>query len=49
MTKSTLYLEEPVHQALRLKSAKTRQSMSGLVGDALKVSLQEDAEGIQSW
>ena len=49
MTKSTLYLEDPVHQALPLKSAKTRQYMSGLVGDALKVSLQEGVEGIQSW
>ena len=49
MTKSTLYLEDPVHQSLRLKSAETRQSMSELVNDALKASLQEDLEDIKSW
>jgi hypothetical protein len=49
MTKATLYLEDPVHQSLRLKSAETRQSMSELVNDALKASLQEDLEDIKSW
>ena len=49
MTKSTLYLEDPVHQALRLKSAETRQSISELVNDAVKSSLQEDLEDIKSW
>tara|TARA_B100001964_G_scaffold166234_1_gene182562 strand:- start:191 stop:412 length:222 start_codon:yes stop_codon:yes gene_type:complete len=49
MTKATLYLEDPVHQALRLKSAETRQSMSELVNDALKASLREDLEDIKSW
>ena len=49
MTKSTLYLEDLIHQALRLKSAETRQSMSELVNDALKASLQEDLEDIKSW
>tara|TARA_B100001123_G_C14825787_1_gene834115 strand:+ start:254 stop:475 length:222 start_codon:yes stop_codon:yes gene_type:complete len=48
MTKSTLYLEDFVHQALRLESAETRQSMSELVNDALKASLQEDLEDIKS-
>ena len=49
MTKSTLYLEDYVHQALRLKAAETKQSMSELVNDALKASLQEDLEDIKSW
>ena len=49
MTKATLYPEVPVHQALRLKSAETRQSMSELVNDALKASLQEDLDDIKSW
>lgn len=49
MTKATLYLEEPVHKALRLKSAETRQSMSELVNDALKASLAEDLEDIRDW
>ena len=49
MTRATLYLEDPVHQSLRLKSAETRQSMSELFNDALKASLQEDLEDIKSW
>ena len=49
MTKSTLYLEDSAHQALRLKAAETKQSMSELVNDALKASLQEDLEDIKSW
>ena len=49
MTKSTLYLEDSIHQALRLKAAETKQSMSELVNDALKASLQEDLKDIKSW
>jgi hypothetical protein len=49
MAKSTLYLEDPVHQALRHKSLETRQSMSELVNDALKASLQEGLEDIKFW
>jgi metal-responsive CopG/Arc/MetJ family transcriptional regulator len=48
MTKSTLYLKDSIHQALRLKAAETKQSMSELVNDALKTSLQE-LEDIKSW
>ncbi|MGJ3243682.1 MAG: CopG family transcriptional regulator [Opitutales bacterium] len=47
MSKATLYLEEPVHQALRYKAAETRQSMSELVNDALKASLLEDLEDMK--
>jgi hypothetical protein len=49
MSKATLYLEEPIHRALRLKAAETNQSMSELVNDALKASLQEDLEDIKDW
>ena len=49
MSKATLYLDEPIHKALRLKAAETRQSMSELVNDALRASLQEDLEDIQDW
>ena len=47
MSKATLYLEENVHKALRLKAAETRQSMSDIVNDALKASLSDDLEDIQ--
>lgn len=47
MSKATLYLDETVHMALRLKAAETRQSMSDLVNDALMASLSEDLEDLQ--
>ena len=47
MSKATLYLDETVHKALRLKAAETRQSMSDLVNDALLASLSEDLEDLQ--
>ncbi len=49
MSKATLYLDDSLHQALRVKAAETRQSMSDLVNDALKASLTEDLEDIAEW
>ena len=49
MSKATLYLDESVHKALRLKSVETRQSMSELANDALKAALLEDHEDIEDW
>ena len=45
----TLNLEDTILQVLKLKSSETKQSMSELVNDALKASLQEDLEDIKSW
>ena len=45
----TLNLEDTILQALKLKATETKQSMSELVNDALKASLQEDLEDIKSW
>ena len=45
----TLNLEDTILQALKLKSSETKQSMSELVNDSLKASLQEDLEDIKSW
>ena len=49
MPTMTLNLEDTILQALKLKSSETKQSMSELVNDALKASLQEDLEDIKSW
>ncbi len=49
MGKATLYLDDPIHKALRIKAAETNQSMSELVNDALRSSLHEDLEDIQDW
>jgi plasmid stability protein len=40
--RSTVYLEPDLHQALRLKSAYSRRSMSEIVNDALRQALRED-------
>ena len=40
--RSTLYLEPALHQALRLKAASARRSMSEIVNDAIRAVLRED-------
>ena len=49
MPKITLNLEDTILEALKLKATETNQSMSKLVNDALKASLQEDLEDLKSW
>jgi metal-responsive CopG/Arc/MetJ family transcriptional regulator len=49
MPNITVNLEDTILQALKLKSSETKQSISELVNDALKASLQEDLEDIKSW
>jgi plasmid stability protein len=40
--RSTVYLDPELHQALRLKAAHSRRSMSDIVNDALRQALRED-------
>ncbi|MDE0026403.1 MAG: hypothetical protein OXP69_18490 [Spirochaetaceae bacterium] len=49
MGKATVYLDEDLHRALRLKSAETCESMSELVNDALRLLLAEDLEDVSAW
>lgn len=44
--RSTVYLEPDLHQALRLKSAHSRRSMSDIVNQALRQALREDQEDL---
>ena len=44
--RSTVYLEPDLHQALRLKSAHSRRSMSDIVNEALRQTLREDQEDL---
>ena len=44
--RSTVYLEPELHQALRLKSAQSRRSMSDIVNEALRQALREDQEDL---
>ena len=47
--RATVYFEEPVHKALRLKAAETDQSVSDLVNDAVRRSLAEDADDLAAF
>ncbi|MBK1641462.1 CopG family transcriptional regulator [Chromatium okenii] len=41
-TRSTLYLDPTLHQALCCKAANTHRSISEIVNDAIRLSLQEN-------
>lgn len=47
--RATIYLEEPLHRALRLKSAETDASISELVNAAVRQSLAEDADDLAAF
>ena len=44
--RSTIYLEEDIFRALRLKAAAVEVSMSDLVNEAVRAVLSEDAEDL---
>ncbi len=44
--RSTVCLESALHQALRLKSAHSKRSMSDIVNEALRQALREDEEDL---
>lgn len=46
--RSTVYLAPELHQALRLKSAQSRRSMSDIVNEALRQALRDDEEDLAS-
>lgn len=48
-TRATVYLETPLHQALRLKAASTHRSMSEIVNDAVRAALREDEEDLAAF
>ena len=46
MKRATVYLEEDLHRALKLKSVQTDHSISHLVNDAIRTALSEDLEDL---
>jgi predicted HicB family RNase H-like nuclease len=46
MKRATIYLEEELHRALKLKSLEADQSISHLVNDAIRTTLAEDLEDL---
>ncbi len=47
--RSTIYFEESVHRALRLKAAESDTSISDLVNLAVRQSLAEDADDLEAF
>ena len=47
--RATVYFDEPVHKALRLKAAETDRSVSDLVNDAVRLALAEDADDLAAF
>ncbi len=47
--RATVYFDEHVHKALRLKAAETEQSISDLVNTAVRAALAEDADDLAAF
>jgi predicted DNA-binding protein len=47
--RATVYLNPEIHQALRLKSVATEQSISEIVNEAIRHELAEDAEDLAAF
>lgn len=44
--RATVYFDEKIHRALRLKAAETDRSVSDLVNEAVRESLSEDVSDL---
>ena len=47
--RATVYFDAEIHRALRLKAVATERSISGMVNDAVKQLLAEDAEDLAAF
>jgi hypothetical protein len=47
--RATVYLEPEIHRALRLKAAEADRSVSEIVNEAVRRSLNEDADDLKSF
>lgn len=47
--RATVYFDENVHKALRLKAAETEQSISDLVNTAVRTTLAEDGDDLAAF
>ena len=48
-TPATVYFDPEIHRALRLKAVATERSIPGMVNDAVKQLLAEDAEDLAAF
>ncbi len=49
MKRATVYFEEDLHRALKLKAAEISSPVSELVNDAVRSALLEDAEDLEAF
>jgi hypothetical protein len=49
MKRATVYFEEDLHKALKMKSAEISTSVSDLVNNAVRSALFEDAEDLEAF
>ena len=49
MKRSTVYFEEDLHKALKMKSAEISSPVSDLVNDAVRSALLEDADDLEAF
>ena len=47
--RTTVYLEQELHQALRLKAVVTNRSVSELINEMIRERLAEDADDLKSF
>jgi plasmid stability protein len=47
--RTTVYLDQELHQALRMKAAVTDRSMSELINEMIRERLAEDAEDLAAF
>jgi hypothetical protein len=47
--RATVYLDQHLHRALRLKAVETDRSVSEIINDAVRESLAEDAEDLAAF
>ena len=45
--RATVYFDEDIHKALKIKAAETSRSISDLIGDAVRHELAEDEEDLK--
>ena len=47
--RTTVYIEQDIHRALKLKAVEIERSVSDLVNDALRLNLREDADDLNAF
>jgi len=48
-TRATVYLEPTIHKALKLKAVETSLSISQIINDALRSTLFQDAQDLETF